>query len=76
MYRYFKGYGYSVAINRPFAGCIVPTAFYQKDQRVMSVMIEINRRLYIDHDINRTSTYQRIKDDIANILNILGGYIR
>ncbi len=76
LYRYFKGCGYSVAINRPFAGCIVPSAFYKKDRRVMSIMIEINRRLYIDHDINKTEGYQKIKKDIEELLDILGHYSR
>jgi N-formylglutamate deformylase len=40
--------GYSVAINAPFSDTLVPLAFYRKDRRVMSVMIEVNRRLYMD----------------------------
>ena len=42
----FEKLGYSVAINTPFAGAIVPLDYYQRDQRVQSVMIEINRGLY------------------------------
>jgi N-formylglutamate deformylase len=40
--------GYSVAVNAPFAGALVPLSGYQKDRRVWSVMIEVNRRLYMD----------------------------
>jgi N-formylglutamate deformylase len=42
--------GYSVAVNAPFAGALVPLSAYQKDRRVLSVMIEVNRRLYMDED--------------------------
>jgi len=42
----FEQFGYSVAINSPFAGSLVPLDYYQKDQRVQSVMIELNRGLY------------------------------
>ena len=42
----FEELGYSVAINSPFAGSLVPLDYYQKDQRVQSVMIELNRGLY------------------------------
>jgi N-formylglutamate deformylase len=42
----FKKLGYSVAINSPFAGTLVPLDYYQLDQRVQSVMIELNRGLY------------------------------
>jgi N-formylglutamate deformylase len=40
--------GYSVAIDAPFAGALVPLSVYGKDRRVLSVMIEVNRRLYMD----------------------------
>lgn len=37
--------GYEVALNSPFAGSIVPSKFFEKDERVSSVMIEVNRKL-------------------------------
>ena len=40
--------GYSVAVDAPFAGALVPLSAYQKNRRVLSVMIEVNRRLYMD----------------------------
>ena len=43
-----KGAGYSVTVDTPFAGALVPLAFYQNDRRVWSVMIEVNRRAYMD----------------------------
>jgi hypothetical protein len=39
---------YSVALDAPFAGALVPLSAYVKDGRVSSVMIEVNRRLYMD----------------------------
>ncbi len=44
---YFTSLGYSVALNSPFSGSLVPSAYYRKDRRVKSVMIEINRKLYL-----------------------------
>ena len=38
---------YSVAVDAPFSGTLVPLASYRKDRRIMSVMIEVNRRLYM-----------------------------
>ncbi len=72
LYRFFVERGYSVEINRPFAGCIVPIKHYQKDLRVMSVMIEINRGLYIDNDIKKTGGYQSVKEDIVTAIELLG----
>jgi N-formylglutamate amidohydrolase len=37
-----------VALNEPFSGTYVPLKFYKKDKRVSSVMLEINRSLYMD----------------------------
>jgi len=42
----FETLGYVVAVNSPFSGTIAPLKHYHKDQRVASVMIEVNRSLY------------------------------
>ena len=41
----FESAGYSVKVNEPFAGSLVPLK-YLNDGRVTSVMIELNRRIY------------------------------
>lgn len=41
----FKSAGYTVKVNEPFAGSLVPLK-YLKDNCVQSVMIELNRRIY------------------------------
>ena len=46
----FESCGYSTARDQPFSGTIVPMKHYQKDQRVQSLMIEINRWLYLEED--------------------------
>ena len=61
---FFRKSGYSVAINSPFAGAIVPLRYYRKDSRVQSIMIEINRRLYINHDGSLKEGYEDLKKDI------------
>jgi len=45
---YFESYGYKVAVNDPFSGTLIPMEFYQKDERVQGIMIEVNRGLYRD----------------------------
>jgi len=44
----FRAAGFSLARNRPFAGSLVPMAHYRREPRVLSVMVEVNRRLYLD----------------------------
>ena len=46
----FLSYGYSTARNQLFSGTIVPMKHYRKDYRVHSLIIEINRRLYMGDD--------------------------
>jgi N-formylglutamate amidohydrolase len=50
-----KETGYSVAIDAPFSGALVPLSYYRKDDRISSVMIEVNRRLYMDEQSGRRS---------------------
>lgn len=44
----FKRCDFSVKINTPFAGSIVPNMFFERDENVKSIMIEVNRKLYMD----------------------------
>lgn len=47
-YRVMQDQQWSVAVNRPYAGSLVPMNFYRTDRRVSSIMIEVNRSLYMD----------------------------
>ena len=40
--------GYTAKVNTPFGGAITPMEFYRRDKRVISVMFETNRGLYMD----------------------------
>lgn len=44
----FERQGLSILIDRPYSGSIVPLEFYDKDPRVTSLMVEINRKLCMD----------------------------
>ena len=64
--------GYSTARNQPFGGTIVPMKHYHKDQRVQSLMIEINRWLYLGEDYSvdseRLETLVEILRRVAEVL--------
>lgn len=47
---HFESYGLSVGINTPFCGTIVPMKYYHKNKHVRSVMIEINKSLYVNEE--------------------------
>jgi N-formylglutamate amidohydrolase len=52
---YIKQKGLTVKFNSPFAGTMVPMKYYRKDRRVSSIMIEINRKLYMNEDTGEKS---------------------
>lgn len=68
---FLNGRGYSTAVNAPFAGTIVPMRFYRKDKRVSSVMIEINRALYMNDDGSRNENFSCLQANVRALLEIL-----
>lgn len=46
--RLFEAAGWSVAVDRPFAGALVPAPFHGTEPRVLALMVEVNRALYMD----------------------------
>ncbi len=64
--------GYNIGINTPYSGALVPTAYWGKDERVKSVMIEINKRLYLESDnITKSVDYPEIEKRLATLLSKL-----
>jgi N-formylglutamate amidohydrolase len=61
--------GYCVGINRPYTGTMVPMAYYRKDRRVASIMIEANRSLYMDELAGtKTAGFDTVKEQIQALL--------
>jgi N-formylglutamate amidohydrolase len=66
---FFQEAGFSTKINEPFAGAFVPLRFYQKDKRVISIMIEINRSLYMNEKSGeKNSGFLKIRDLINKFI--------
>jgi N-formylglutamate amidohydrolase len=60
-----------VKINNPYAGSIVPLKYYQKEKNVMSLMVEINRKLYMrtmNNEVFKTESFVKIKELIGNLV--------
>lgn len=71
----FCGAGWSVEVDRPFRGTIVPSGYYQSDRRVLSIMVEVNRMLYVDErDGARLASFDRFRQRLAAPLVALIGY--
>ena len=63
--RFLLGRGYSVKIDSPFAGTIVPIKYFWKDRRVCSVMIEVNRRLYMNPCGEKSKRFSTVNSVLA-----------
>lgn len=69
IFDFFTGFSLKVECNRPFSGSIVPLEYYNKDKRVSSIMIELNRSLYMNEATgDRTCRYDCIKEIIERFL--------
>ena len=63
--------GHSPAVNTPYGGTIVPAAFLE-DPRVSSIMIEVNRCLYMDEKTGgKKEHFLSVKKTIRCLLDLL-----
>lgn len=71
-FQYLEDEGYSVVLNRPYSGTLVPLKFYRTEPRVSSIMIEINRKLYMDETTGfKTGEFHAIQHLIRTLLKRL-----
>ena len=68
---FLEGNGYVVFINKPFAGTIIPMVHYKKNKDLKSIMIEVNRKLYLNQS---DEEFKYIKGIIEGALNIIDTY--
>ena len=65
--------GYSVELNNPFSGAMVPSE-HTNNKNLKCVMIEVNRKLYLDDKYNKNNDFDTIKKDITGLLNVIDDY--
>ena len=73
---YLISNGYCVEINEPFSGSMVSSQHYKKNRNVNSILIEVNRKLYLDNNYNKNSHYNDIKDVIFNCIKLVESYTK
>ena len=71
---FFRSRGLDVAVNEPFSGALVPLSRYRTDCRVASVMIEVNKKLYMDEETGRKKPeFARVRRLIQEYLSAVEG---
>lgn len=69
---YFLEKGYSVAINSPYSGTYVPLYYYQRNKKCLSIMIEVNRSLYMDEATGeKLPSFENIQGQIMVLLELM-----
>jgi N-formylglutamate amidohydrolase len=71
--RFFADRGFRLGIDEPYAGSIVPIKHYQKNRQVKSMMLEINRRLYLDTSYGRGPHFNEIQRVVSDFLSMIRG---
>lgn len=67
-----KKNNYSVTFNYPYSGSIVPNKYYiSKDNRVKSIMIEINKKVYLNSNGDKSYNYYNVKKLIQEIIKCI-----
>lgn len=65
----FRERGFSVLLNQPYSGTMVPSKHYQVTQSVYSIMVEVNRNLYMDEVTGqRLGTFNQVSSQLQSVL--------
>lgn len=69
---YFGDLDFSLGIDQPYSGTIVPMEFYGKDARVSSIMLEVNRQRYMNEKTGeKFETFDQVKNVVKGFLSLL-----
>ena len=70
-----KEAGYHVRVNTPYCGTITPIKHYGKDKRVLSIMVEVNRKLYMNEKTGeKTKGFEKTKEMCRKLMKIAAEY--
>ena len=66
-FNYFTNLGYSVEVNNPYSGCIIPKPYFKINSNIRGIMIEINKRLYMAENV--------VNDEkVEQLCGVMNGY--
>jgi N-formylglutamate deformylase len=72
----FQSLGWTVAQNRPYAGTYIPLRFLHSDRRLLSIMVEVNRHLYMNKATGlKTDAFGTVGTKLAELRPILSASI-
>jgi N-formylglutamate deformylase len=73
---FFEKAGYTLGIDWPYKGSIVPLEHFQKNKKVSTIMLEINRALYLNEPTNQKSeSYDQIKQTVNAYIQTIKNHL-
>ena len=72
---FFESRGYSLGIDSPYSGTMVPITHYKKEAQVHSIMLEVNRKLYLNGETNiKSKHFKSTQQVVQSFLNTIRNY--
>ena len=72
---WFHTKGYKVAVDFPFNGALVPNSAYRRDRRVLALMVELRRDLYMDGaTLTPNPRYEELRTTLRDFRHALSGF--
>lgn len=69
---YFISNGYSVKLNYPYSGTMIPNDYFKNiDDNLLCVMIEINKRLYLNDNLEVINNIFKVQVTLNNLFKNL-----
>jgi N-formylglutamate deformylase len=73
---FFKSKGYSVCINTPYSGSMVPLKYFRSSLKLSTIMIEVNRKLYMNEmtkeKLEGGGEFQKMQEAIQELFVMIG----
>ena len=61
-------------INSPYSGTMVPMGYFEINKQVQSIMLEVNRALYLNEPTNdKSNDFRKIQLVIGEYIEVLRG---
>jgi len=68
-----RALGWSVQVDAPYKGTMVPRRLFRREPRVRSALIEVNRRLYLGngtHPLRRSTDFDAVRRSIDALVRV------
>lgn len=70
--QWIESMGYSAALHTSFAGAFVPRRHYESEKRVVALMIEVNRGLYMDEASGtKSARFDEVRQLLVRLVGLL-----